>query len=267
MCAKIKIYNNSNRWPAIIGMVHTAALPGTPGNRLKPADIIEKAVVEAKIYEKSGIGSIIIENMHDIPYINGGAGHEISGLISIIAYEIKRLTKLNCGIQILAGANKEALAAAHSAGADFIRVEGFVFGHIADEGYIESSAAELLRYRKLLGAENIKVFTDIKKKHSAHTITQDVNIAETAKAAEFFLSDGVIISGSATGVETDINDVKTVKQAVDIPVIIGSGITDKNIHKFTPYADALIIGSYFKQDGKWQNSPDPNRIKKLLKVL
>lgn len=34
---------------------------------------------------------------------------------------------------------------------------------------------------------------------SAHAITADVDIAETAKAAQFFLSDGVIVTGSATG--------------------------------------------------------------------
>ena len=37
-------------------------------------------------------------------------------------------------IQVLAGANKGALAVALAAELDFIRAEGFVFGHVADEG-------------------------------------------------------------------------------------------------------------------------------------
>jgi predicted TIM-barrel enzyme len=56
------------------------------------------------------------------------------------------------------------LAAANSAGLDFIRTEGFVFAHVADEGLIESDAGELLRYRKQIDGENILIFTDIKKK-------------------------------------------------------------------------------------------------------
>ena len=48
---------------------------------------------------------------------------------------------------------------------DFIRAEGFVFSHIGDEGFIDSCAADLIRYRKAIGAENVKIFTDIKKKH------------------------------------------------------------------------------------------------------
>ncbi len=251
----------------IIGMIHLQAMPGTPKNKHNPQYIINKAFEEAKIYAQSGIEAVMIENMHDISYLNQAAGHEISTLTAIIAYEIKRKTGLYCGIQILAGANKAALSAAYSANADFIRTEGFVFAHLADEGYIESSAAELLRFRKYIGAENILIFTDIKKKHSAHTLTSDVSIAETAEAAEFFLSDGIIITGSSTGKKADINELKSVKQAVKLPVLIGSGITDENIHEFYPYADAFIIGSYFKVDGNWQNPPDAIRIKDLINTI
>jgi len=248
-------------------MIHVAALPGTPKNTLKPKEIIENALKEAKIYEQNGLKTVMIENMHDLPYLNQIAGHEISSLMAIIAHEIKQKTGLFCGIQILAGANKAALAAAHSAGADFVRIEGFVFAHLADEGYMEASAAELLRYQKQIGADNILILTDIKKKHSAHALTGDISIAETAEAAEFFLSNGVIVTGSSTGKQADINEVKEVKRAVSLPVIIGSGITDKNIKDFYPHADAFIIGTYFKKDGKWQNPPDPAKIQKLLNVI
>lgn len=47
----------------------------------------------------------------------------------------------------------------------FVRCEGFVFSHVADEGIIDGSAGELLRYRKFIDAEDIQIFTDIKKKH------------------------------------------------------------------------------------------------------
>lgn len=46
-----------------------------------------------------------------------------------------------------------------------MRAEGFVFGHVADEGIMESCAGELLRYRCNIGAQDILVFADIKKKH------------------------------------------------------------------------------------------------------
>jgi membrane complex biogenesis BtpA family protein len=209
----------------------------------------------------------MIENMHDVPYLNKSAGPEITALMCIILYEIKKAADLPCGIQILAGANKAALAAAHSAGADFIRAEGFVFAHIADEGFFNSDAGELLRYRKQIGAENILIFTDIKKKHSSHSITEDTGIVETAKAAEFFLSDGVIITGSATGTEPSLEEIKQVKQNTSIPVLAGSGITSGNIDMYREYCDSFIIGSYFKKEGKWFNTVDPDRVKALMNKL
>lgn len=104
--------------------------------------------------------------MHDLPYLNRQVGPEITAAMSVICTEIKREAPLiPCGIQVLSGANKEAIAIAKAAGLQFIRAEGFVFSHVGDEGLMNSDAGELLRYRRLIEAEEVLVFTDIKKKH------------------------------------------------------------------------------------------------------
>jgi hypothetical protein len=248
----------------IIGMIHLQALPGTPKFIGSINDIITKALKEAAIYLSHNIPILMIENMHDTPYLNRAVGPEITSIISIIAYEIKQKFNVPLGIQILAGANKEAIAASYCSNADFIRAEGFVFSHIADEGLFNSDAGDLLRYRKYINADKIKIFTDIKKKHSSHAITNDVDIVETAKAAEFFLSDGVIITGGSTGKEPNLDEIISVKNSVSIPVIAGSGITANNIALYKPYCDAFIIGSYFKKDGFWQNDLDEDRINEFI---
>lgn len=81
-------------------------------------------------------------------------------------------------LQVLAAGNKEAIAIAHAAGFDFIRCEGFVFGHVADEGYIDSCAGPLLRFRKTIGAENVQIYCDIKKKHRFIIILQNVWVSK-----------------------------------------------------------------------------------------
>jgi membrane complex biogenesis BtpA family protein len=251
----------------ILGMIHTEALPGTPKYKGNFTKILEKAKEEAKIYQENGIDGLIIENMHDIPYLNSKVGPEITAAMSIIGYEIKKQTKLPCGIQILAGANKEALSVALAAGLDFIRAEGFVFSHIADEGMMNSCAGDLLRYRKQIGAEHIAVFTDIKKKHSSHAITADIDIVETAHTAEFFLSDGVIVTGISTGTSADKEEIKAVKNAVSIPVLVGSGVTLDNLEEYFYIANGLIIGSYFKEEGLWSNPLSPIKVKKLMEKV
>ena len=44
---------------------------------------------------------------------------------------------------------------------------------------------------------------------SAHAITDDVSIADTAKAAEFFMSDGVVLTGGATGEPASTEELKS----------------------------------------------------------
>ncbi len=143
-------------------------------------------------------------------------------------------------------------------------MEGYVFGHVADEGIVESCAGELLRYRKQISAENILVLADIKKKHSAHSITSDVNIIETAHAVEFFIGDGVIVTGIATGCEANMEEVGSVKNEIKIPVLVGSGVTYENVQSYLEIADSLIVGSYFKKKGLWQNEVDHSRVKKFM---
>jgi len=249
----------------LIGMVHVGALPGTPRFENNIEEVIEKAVMEGQALQKSGFGAIILENMHDVPYLRTHVGPEITAAMAVVSTEVRKAVSIPMGIQILAGANVAALSVAQAVGADFIRVEGFVFSHIADEGLIEACAGPLLRLRRELGAENIKIFADIKKKHSSHAITSDVSIAETAHAAEFFGSDGVIVTGTATGTTASAQELREVKQSVRIPVWIGSGITPNNLSQYQE-ADGWIVGSSLKKDGLWNNPLDSSRLKEMVEA-
>jgi hypothetical protein len=208
----------------------------------------------------------MIENMHDTPYLRGQVGPEIVAAMAIIGRAVKDTAKLPCGVQILAGANLEAMAVAHAAGLDFIRAEGFAFAHVADEGFIQSSAAELLRFRRNIGADRVQVWTDVKKKHSSHAITADVDIGETAHAVEFMRGDAVIVTGLVTGDAPQAADVLAVKQKTHLPVILGSGVTAANLESFYAAADGFIIGSEFKKGGHWMNAVDAKRVERFMAV-
>ena len=51
-----------------------------------------------------------------------------------------------------------------------------------------------------------------------------------------------------------------------LPVLIGSGIDPENVSDFKR-ANAFIVGSYFKEDGRWQNPIDKKRVEKLLRAV
>lgn len=251
----------------LIGMIHVQALPGTPAYGGNMGSVIEQAVKEAQLFQRCGLSAIMIENMHDTPYLQRKVGPEITAAMTAVAVAVRQACALPCGIQVLAGANREALAVALAAGLSFIRAEGFVFAHLADEGLMQSDAGKLLRYRRAIGADRILVFTDIKKKHSAHAITSDVSLAETAKAAEFFRSDGLVVTGGATGEAAALEEVRAAKAASSLPILIGSGIRPDNIAEYWPHCDGVIVGSWFKKDGHWANQVEEDRVKRMVEVV
>ncbi|CAN7992043.1 unnamed protein product [Ixodes hexagonus] len=254
---------------AVIGMIHVKALPGTPFNNLNGSKLVEAACQEAAVFARSGVDGVLIENMYDVPYVTAKhAGPEQVAFMTRVCTEVKKmLPTLPCGVQLLAANNLAAVAVAAAAGSlQFIRAEGYVFSHVADEGIMDSCAGQLLRYRRNIGAEDVLVFADIKKKHCAHAITADVSVAETAKAAEFFQCDGIILTGTATGQPPSLPDLKEVKSQVEGPVLLGSGIDTGNMEAFFS-ADAVIVGSSFKQTGHWRGSLDPARVNEFMESI
>jgi membrane complex biogenesis BtpA family protein len=264
MSAAQRLFNAAK---PVIAMIHVGALPGTPAGTRSLREIEAQAVKEAKLHHDAGVHGLMLENMHDTPYLRGRVGPEIVAAMAIIARAVKETAKLPCGVQVLAAANQEALAVALAAGLDFIRAEGFAFAHVADEGIIQSSAAELLRYRRAIGAEHVQVWADVKKKHSAHAITADVGIGETAHAVEFMRGDAVIVTGAVTGDAPKSEDVREVKRATKLPVYLGSGVTAANVGEFFSEADGFIVGSEFKAGGQWSGAVDAKRVKRFMAAL
>lgn len=251
----------------VVAVIHVGALPGTPASALDVDELVELAVREAVLYRDGGVDGLMVENMHDVPYLRGGVGPEVVAAMAVVARAVKSEAGLPVGVQILAGANLESIAVAHAAGLDYVRVEAFAFAHVADEGFIQSSAAEVLRFRRKIGAERVRVWADVKKKHSAHAITADVSLGETCATVEFMRGDAVIVTGSATGEPPRAADVNEAKSHCRIPVLLGSGMTPENVSEFYDAADGFIVGTYLKESGLWSNTVDPARVGRMVETV
>lgn len=256
-----------NKSCILIGVVHVPALPGADAYAGNMTAVIKQSLADAHAYKESGIDALIIENMHDVPYLRAGVPPETVAAMTVVAQAIKSQIDLPLGVQLLAAANIEALAVAAALDLQFIRVEGFVFAHIGDEGFHQASAPLLVRRRAQLNAQKIKIFADIKKKHSSHAITADIDLGETAHTAEFFKADGVIVTGLRTASAPLASEVEEAAAAVKIPTLVGSGVTPENISQFSRHAKGLIVGSYAKKDGHWANACDGKRLDKLVEAL
>jgi hypothetical protein len=248
-------------------MIAIRPLPGSPRYDGDDEQIISQALADLARYAEAGADAIVLENSHDLPYIKPPLPASAVALMKRLAREVRRRFAGPIGIQMLEAANESALAIAHSADLDFLRVEGYVFAHVGGAGLIEGCAGRLLRKRKELGCAHIRIFGDVKKKHCSHALTGDLDIVDEVKQAEFFLVDGVIVTGARTAEPPVLAELRRVKQHVRVPVLIGSGMTPRNIRTYFSLADGFIVGSTFREGGRFLGSLEPRRLEAFVKVF
>lgn len=249
---------------ALIGMVHLGPLPGAPGWSGDLAGLFDAAVRDGERLLEAGFDALIVENMGDLPYLKGGVDPETVAAMTLATAKVVALGA-PVGVQVLAGANREALGVALATGARFIRAEGFAYAHVADEGWMDACAGPLLRTRAALGAD-VRVWADVKKKHAAHAVTGDLSMRDAAEGTRFAGADALVVTGVSTGHPTSERDIADAKQA-GLPVMVGSGVTAKSAPNLAGIADGLIVGSYIKEGGDWRAPVDPARAVALVRAV
>jgi len=248
-------------------MIAVQPLPGAPLYEGDDKRVISQAISDTQAYLETGADAIILENSHDLPYIKPPLPARAVELMKQIAREVRNRFTGPIGIQMLEAANETALEIACEADLDFVRAEGYVFAHIGGAGLIEGCAGKLLRRRKELGCEQIKIFGDVKKKHCSHALTADLDILDEIKQAEFFLVDGVIVTGARTTEPPSLTELRRVKKHAHVPVLIGSGMTAQNIRSYFKLADGFIVGSTFREQGRFLGQLDRERLDSFMKVF
>lgn len=251
----------------LAAMIAVRPLPGSPGYEGDDEAIIAEAVSDLEHYVAAGVDAVVLENSHDLPYVRPPVPDTAFSLMETVSREVRRRYDGPVGIQMLEAANDEALAIANSADLDFVRVESYVFAHVGGAGLIEGCAGRILRERKRLGCQHIRVFGDIKKKHCSHALTGDLDIVDELKQAEFFKVDGVVVTGPRTGEPPDHGDLERLTRVASVPVLIGSGMTPENVASYVPLVDGFIVGSTFRRGGEFLAELVPARLNEFVEVF
>lgn len=255
-----KIFKKSK---PIIGVIHFPPLLGYkeyPGFEY----IKNKALNDLKALEQGGVDAILLENNYDIPH-KIFVEPETIAQMTLLAKLVREKTELPLGIIVLWNDYKASLSIAKTIGAQFIRLPVFVDKVKTNYGTITGEPKKVIACQKKIGAQDIAIFTDIQVKHAK--ILGKKDLLTSANQAIKAGSDGLIITGKWTGDAPRLEALKKVKKAVgDFYVLVGSGITDKNIKKFFEYADGAIVGTFFKT-GKYLDKKQEINIKGYKEVV
>ena len=252
----------------IIGMIHLLPLPGAPAYDFYGMEaVIEHALRDAEALISGGVDALMVENMWDLPYYVGAdVPPEEMTAQAVAARAIVEAVDAPVGINVIHNGGRVTLAIAVAAGADFIRVCLLTGARVWDTGEFDRGcAAELLRWRKNLGAEHIKLFADVDKKHSV--AFPGIDLATHIEWTEFYLADALIVSGKMTGAAPELEKVRRAKELATRPILMGSGTTIDNVAEFLQYADGAIVGTALKVDGVAENLVDVERVKRYMEAV
>lgn len=256
---------------AVIGMLHAPPLPGSPrcalSSRAELRGILERVLRDAEALAGGGVQALLLENFGDVPFYPQRVPAATVAWMTRLAAEVRSRFPHPLGINVLRNDGCSALAIAHAADADFIRVNVLCGARVADQGLLQGIAHELLRERTRLQADQIAICADVDVKHAFPLGGHDF-VRELSDTLSRGLADAVIVTGSGTGEALDRGQLQLARQhAGHRPVLAGSGVTLETLPDLLPHADAFIVGSWFKDGGQVDNPVDPKRVREFMQAL
>ncbi|EQC45471.1 BtpA/SgcQ family protein [Bacteriovorax sp. Seq25_V] len=207
--------------------------------------VFEQASEDMEVLIKCGVDAALLENENDRPY-SVLARPEVIASMSVTSYQLRKEfeSKITIGTEFLINDPEASLAMAKASGTKFIRTDYFVDRMAREEygGEMRIAPLEVMNFKKKIGAEEIKLYSDIQVKYA--TMLEDKAIEQSAKQAIEMGSDGVIVSANLTGVAPSADDLIAIKKADEsIPVLIGSGLSYNNIESLYPLCDGAMVGT------------------------
>ena len=247
----------------VIGMLHLVALPGDPefdaaaGLRA----VVDRARRELAGLQEGGVDGVLISNEFSLPYLTKTEPITAIAMARVIG-ELLDEIRIPFGVNVLwDGVASIDLAAA--TGARFVR-EIFTGVYASDFGLWDTNVGAAARHRQRIGAGGVKLFYNIVPESARYLADRDLR-AVTASTVFATRPDALCVSGLTAGAPTDTQTLTIVKSAAGAtPVFVNTGVRAANVADQLAVADGAIVGTYFKQDGVFENAVDPSRVAELM---
>ena len=253
-----------------IAMGHLDALPGavtfdTTGGLQR---ICEHAAYDYNALADNGIDAVIFCNENDKPYTRRAGPETTAAMTAVVSYVMKQAdTVVPFGIDIQWDP-MAAISVAAVTGAVFAR--GIMCGTFCgDLGFYTPDPLEIVQYRKRIGAEGVKLITNLVPEFSYALDRRDICLrAQTV--AKSSMMDGICVSGTMAGGEAPLTQLISVKQALtstDMPVFANTGVTPENVRDILSIADGCITATCLKVGRNGHNRIDPANVRNFVSQL
>ncbi len=257
------IFNNDK---AIIASMYLPPLPGSPDYKSGTSldEIIEYTHNELFNLQEGGMDGVSIGNQQDWPY-KVGVGPETVALSTYVINEATRGLTLPFGISIfwddIAG-----IAIAKATGAKFVR--GVFRGSYAGEmGMMTLNAADAIRFRKAIEAEDIKLLFMLRPILAKSTVDRSL-VTEVKDAVWGSKPDGFALCGPIPGEAPTMDELKSVSDnSKGRPVVMNNGANPENIAEVLKVCDGAVVATHLRKDHKAGNPFVKERVQEFMEVV
>ena len=250
----------------IIAMCHIRALPGDPGydHAAGMKQVVKWARADLAALQDGGVDAVMFSNEFSLPYLRKVRPETTAAMGRVIG-ELMDDIRVPFGVNVLWDPYA-SLDLAAAVGASFIR-EIMSGVYASDYGLWDTDSGDIARHRSRLGLKDLKMLFNIVPEAAKYLADRD--ITEIARTTVFNnLPDVICVSGIMAGASTDSAILKQVKDAIpNTAVFANTGCRNDTIASILSVADGAVVGTTFKEGGKFENFVDTSRVKAFMDTV
>ncbi|MFN3006399.1 BtpA/SgcQ family protein [Mycolicibacterium wolinskyi] len=250
----------------VIAMLHLAALPGDPGfdSAAGIRAVVDRARGELAALQEGGVDGVMISNEFSLPYLTQTEPITAITMARVIG-ELLPDFSVPYGVNVLWD-GRASIDLAVATGAQWVR-EIFTGVYASDFGLWDTNVGAVARHRHRIGGDGVKLLFNIVPESAVYLADRDL-ASVTATTVFATRPDAICVSGLTAGASTDSQALQVVKNAAGaVPVFVNTGVRAHNAADQLSIADGAIVGTYFKEDGVFENRAVASRVTEMMNVV
>jgi uncharacterized protein len=228
--------------PLVIAALHLPPF----GHQHGMAWLEDYVATNARVFAQAGVPYIKLQDQ------TREAGSMRPGPLAVTAALARFLRRevpgIGMGVIVEAHDPQAALAIAHAAGGDFVRIKVFVGGMMTAQGPRNGIGAEAVAFREALGGKGIAILADVHDRTAMPLAGEAQELA--AEWAQKTGADGLIITG-ASFEDTLARIARVRATGIKRPILIGGSVTEQNVATALGASQGVVVSTaLMRKDAK-----------------